>query len=151
VAREIVFTFPESGVSARAVLLDDEAPKTCAMFWGLLPLSGECFHAAYSGTCAALFFDPTVWVEEENATSYIQTGDVIFTHYEPGFRHGHHDPVSEVYWAYDRYCRPTIPGQGVPATANVFGQFVGDPSAFYATCRALQRSGVKQLEIRRAE
>jgi hypothetical protein len=153
VAREIVFTFTDTGVSARAALLDDDAPKTCEMIWNLLraPLREECFHAAYSGTVAAIFFDPSIWVGEENATSYIQTGDVIFTHYEPNFRHGHHFPVSEIYWAYDRYVRPTIPGQGVPATANIFGQFVGDPSEFFAVSRALQRSGVKQLEVRRGE
>ena len=150
-AREIVFTVVDSGVRARAALLDDDAPKTCKMFWDILPLSGECWHGAYSGTVAAMFFDPSVFVEEENATTYFQTGDVIFTHYEPNFRHGHHFPVSEVYWAYDRYCRPLIPGHGTPPVANIFGQFVGDPSAFYAACRALQRSGSRQLEITRGQ
>jgi hypothetical protein len=152
-AREIVFTFTDTGVSARAALLDDDAPKTCAMIWELLrePLRDECFHGAYSGTVDAIFFDPSIWVAEENATTYIQTGDVIFTHYEPNFRHGHHFPVSEIYWAYDRYARPLIPGHGTLPTMNIFGKFVGDPSEFYAASRALQRTGVKQLEVRRGE
>ena len=150
-AREIEIRFVDEGVSARAVLLEDEAPRTCRTIWELLPLEGEAIHGAYSGTVVALHFDPTVTVPEENATTCIQTGDVMFTHYEPGFRHGHPEPVSEVYWAYDRYARPTIPGQWVPATANVFGRIVGDPTAFYAMSRALQRTGVKRLAIRRVE
>src|SRR6266536_3255050 len=80
-AREIVLTFVDDGVSARAVLLEDEAPRTCRTIWGLLPLRGEAIHAAYSGTLAALYFDPTVAVPEENATPCLQTGDVVFTHY----------------------------------------------------------------------
>jgi hypothetical protein len=96
----------------------------------------------------ALYIEPSIEVEEENATTCIQTGDVMFTHYRPGFRHGHREPVSEIYWAYDRYARPTIPDQWVPAVANVFGRIVGDASDFYDMCRRIRREGVKQLEIR---
>ena len=148
-AREIVLTFVDDGVSARAVLLEDEAPRTCLAIWRLLPLRGEAIHAAYSGTLAALYFDPTVAVPEENATTCLQTGDVVFTHYEPGVRHGHPEALSEVYWAYDRYARPTIPGQWLPATANVFGRIVGEAAAFYAASRDLRRTGVRRLEIHR--
>jgi hypothetical protein len=149
-AKEMLITFVDARVSARAVLLEDQAPRTCETIWRTLPVSGESTHAIYSGTIAALLIDPSIEVEEENATTCIQTGDVMFTHYRPGVRHGHPEPVSEIYWAYDRYARPTIPGQWVPATANVFGRIVGDPSAFYEVCRRLPREGVKRLEIRAA-
>jgi hypothetical protein len=98
-------------------------------------------HGNYSGTVVGLFIDPSIVVPEENATTCIQTGDVMFTHYDPGFRHGYPQPISEIYWAYDRYARPTIPGQWVPATANIFARFVGDPTAFYAVCRRIPREG----------
>jgi hypothetical protein len=133
------------------VLLESAAPKTCRTVWNILPLRGDCSHALYSGTVAALLFDPTVTVPEENATTCIETGDVLFTHYDPGFRHGHPDPVSEIYWAYDRYARPTIPGQWVPATANVFGRIVGDASAFYDICRRIRKEGWKPIEIVKVE
>jgi hypothetical protein len=147
-AKEMLITFVNEGVSARALLLEDQAPRTCQTVWSRLPFAGESSHAAYSGTIVALYIDPSIEVEEENATTCIQTGDVMFTHYRPGFRHGHPEPVSEIYWAYDRYARPTIPGQWVPAVANVFGRIVGDASDFYDMCRRIRREGVKQLEIR---
>ena len=90
-------------------------------------------------------------IGEENSTSNIQTGDVIFTHYDAGTRHGHPEPLSEIYWAYDRYVRPTIPGQFVPAIANVFGRVVGNPAAFYDMNRRLHSEGFKKLTIRRVE
>ncbi len=43
--------------------------------------------------------------------------------------------------------RATIPGQFVPATANVFGRIVGDSAAFYDVCRRLPREGAKRLAI----
>ena len=95
-------------------------------------------------------FDNTVVIEPENHTTYIQTGDVIYTHYAAGWRHGNPDALSEVYWAYDRYARPTIPGVGTPSTANVFGRFIGDPTPFYEVCSQMLVEGAKQIEIRRA-
>jgi hypothetical protein len=151
VPRYMVARFPDEGVSARAVFLDDEAPRTCAAMWDALPAAGDGMHGSYSGTVVGLFIDPTIVVSEENATSCIQTGDVLFTHYEPNVRHGHHFPVSEIYWAYDRYARPTIPGQWVPAIANVFARFVDDPSPFYAACRRIPKEGWKRLELTRGE
>ena len=149
--RYIDIEFTNERVTARALLLDDQAPTTCNTIWGVLPLRGRVTHARYSGTMVAHHFDNTVVVEAENATTYIQTGDVIYTHYDEGFRHGHPDALSEVYWAYDRYARPTIPGVGLPATANVFGRFVGDPTPFYEVCSRMLIEGAKQIEIRRVE
>jgi len=151
VPRYMVVTFVDEGVSARALFLEHEAPRTCAAMWDALPAAGEGAHGNYSGTVVGLFIDPRIVIPEENATTCIQTGDVMFTHYDADVRHGHPQPISEIYWAYDRYARPTIPGQWVPATANVFGRFVGDPTAFYAVCRRIPREGWKRLEITRLE
>jgi hypothetical protein len=150
-SRELVLTFVDEGVSARAVLLEEEAPRTCAAVWEQLPLAGTAGHGAYSGTVVAIYLDPAVVVPEENATTCIQTGDVMYTHYDANVRHGYPNALSEIYWAYDRYARPHVPGQWVPAIANVFGRIVGDPTDFYALCRRLQREGVKRLEVRRAD
>ena len=150
-ARYIEIEFVNEGVTARALLLDDQAPKTCATIWSVLPLRGRVTHARYSGTMVAHHFDNTVVIEEENATTYIQTGDVIYTHYDAGVRHGHPDALSEVYWAYDRYARPTIPGVGLPSTANIFGRFIDDPTPFYEVCSRMLVEGAKQIEIRRVE
>ena len=147
-AKEILITFVREKVSARVALLEREAPRTCAALWPGLPFSGEALHAAYSGTEIALLIDPSIDIPEENATECIQTGDVMYTHYKPGVRHGHPDAGSGVHWAYDRYVRPTTPGQWTPAISNVFGRIVGDAKAFYDACRRMRREGVKQIEIR---
>ena len=75
----------------------------------------------------------------------------MFTHYDAGTRHGHLNALSEIYWAYDRYVRPIIPGQHGPAIANVFGRIVGDTAPFYAMSRRLHSEGFKRLEARRKE
>src|SRR5689334_8821824 len=151
VAREIEFTFPNEGVSARAVLLEDQAPRTCRAMWELLPVEGEAFHAMVSGTIGAILLDPGVVVEAENTATCLQTGDVLFTHYDGNWRHGWPEPLSEIYWAYDRYARPTVPYLFTTAVGNVFGRFVGDASAFFAVSRRIHREGWKQLTVRRAE
>lgn len=153
-ARMIEFAYLDSGVTARAELLDESAPKTCGAIWDCLPRSGDALHAMYSGTIAALFLDDETigaTIGEENATGNVQVGDVMFTHYEAGRRHGHPEALSEIYWAYERYARPTIPGQHVPAVANIFGQLVGDAVAFYDMSRRLHSEGFKRMEIRRVE
>lgn len=152
-SREIEIEFLDSHVVGRVLLLDAEAPRTCRAVWDSLPQRGMASHGMYSGTCGALFFDDDAIgadVGEENATSNIQTGDVIFTHYDARTRHGHLNGLAEVYWAYDRYVRPTIPGQHLPAVANVFGRVIGDPAPFYELSRRLHSEGFKRLEIRRA-
>jgi hypothetical protein len=151
-AREIEIVFVDSGVIGRVELLDAEAPRTCQAIWDALPRSGDGSHAMYSGTCGALFFDDDTigaGIGEENATSNIQTGDIMFTHYDAGTRHGHLNALSEIYWAYDRYVRPIIPGQHGPAIANVFGRIVGDTAPFYEMSRRLHSEGFKRLEVRR--
>ncbi len=112
---------------ARFRLLWEEAPQTCRAIVDRMPERGECVHAAYSGTVVGILFDPTVDPPTENATSIVLPGDLLFTHYEARSRHGHPDPLSEIYWPYDRYARPTIPGQFVPTIANVFASFEGTP------------------------
>lgn len=148
---DIVLTFIDDGVSSRARLLTTEAPRTCSAILAVLPVSGEALHAAYSGTEVALLIDPTVEVGEENATTCIQTGDVMYTHYHPGVRHRNPEQLSALFWAYDRYVRPMTTGQWVPAISNIFGQMIGDPTAFYAVCRRMRREGGKRVSIRIAE
>jgi Protein of unknown function (DUF3830) len=137
--------FRDAGPRARVLLLDEDAPMTCAAVWDALPLEAEAGHGAYSGTVVGLFMNPNILAPTENASTYIQTGDVMFTHYDANTRHGHPDPISEIYVAYDRYARPTIPGVGLPATANIFGQIIGDAQQFYAACRDLPRLGARML------
>ena len=146
-ARYFEFTLPEEGVAARALLLEDEAPQTVRTLWQHAPFEGQAGHAIFSGTTCALYIDPEIVIPMENATTLVQTGDLMFTHYEAMTRHGFPDPLSEIYWAYDRYCRPTMPGSMVPVCPNIFGRFVEPFHDFFDASRRIRQEGRKTIRI----
>jgi hypothetical protein len=47
-ARYITITLEQRGVSCKAVLLDDEAPRTSNAVWDALPLSSQVYHGKYA-------------------------------------------------------------------------------------------------------
>jgi hypothetical protein len=141
--------FDGAGVT-RFRLLWEEAPETCRVLVDRMPDREECVHAAYSGTVVGILFDPTVDPPLENATSIVLPGDLLFTHYEARSRHGHPDPLSEIYWPYDRYARPTIPGQFVTTVASVFASFDGTPQEwqeFADRSRATRSAGGVMIDV----
>jgi hypothetical protein len=142
--------FEGAATTARFRLLWEEAPETCRAIVDRMPDCGEAVHAAYSGTVTGILFDPTVNPPTENATSIVLPGDLLFTHYEARSRHGHPDPLSEIYWPYDRYARPTIPGQFVPTIASVFASFNGTPEEwkeFADHSRATRSAGGVMIDV----
>lgn len=141
------FVFDLDGTIGRARLHDDAAPVTCNTLWNLLPFCGPAGHAMLSGTSIALYIDASIVIPEENATAFIQTGDVMFTHYNERERHGFPEALSEIYWAYDRYCRPFAPGKMTPVVPNVFAEFLPDSTEFFALCRRMRREGTRPLRI----
>jgi len=48
VTRHITITLDKRGVSCRARLLEDVAPRTCAAVWDALPLSAPAYHGKYA-------------------------------------------------------------------------------------------------------
>ena len=141
------FVFDLEGAIARARLYDEAAPVTCGTLWQQLPFSGLGIHAMLSGTSVALSIDPSIVVPQENATSHIQAGDVMFTHYNKHECYGFPEALSDVYWAYDRYCKPTAPGKMTPVIPNVFAEFLPGFEAFFSVCRKMRREGAKPLTI----
>jgi hypothetical protein len=146
-ARYFVFTYVKENITARARLLEKEAPQTVETLWRHAPYEGDAVHANYSGSTVGLLFDPSITVPMENATIYVQTRDLLFTHYDAMTRFGHPGAVSEFYWAYDRYCRPIMPGAGLPVCPNVFGQFLDGCEAFFEASRSMSMTGPKRLKV----
>jgi hypothetical protein len=147
--KTILVSFTD-GPQARFVLLWDEAPETCRTVTACLPLQADCFHAIYSGTIVAFLLDETVVAPVENATTCVLPGDLLFTHYDVGKRHGHSNALSEVYWPYDRYARPTIPGEFIPIAASVFGSYAGSPAdwaVFADRCKQLRFRGTETVAV----
>jgi hypothetical protein len=47
--RKIKLSFPATGESVIAEMLDDEAPQVCAHVWSILPIEHRMYHGMYSG------------------------------------------------------------------------------------------------------
>jgi hypothetical protein len=84
-ARYITITLDKRGVSCRALLLEAEAPRTCAAVWNALPQGDQAYHAKYARnevyTLLAPFADPEPG--RENPTITPIPGDVVYFAFEP--------------------------------------------------------------------
>ncbi len=145
-AKRLVITFVDEGVSAVAELLEDQAPKTCAGVLGILPQSGPAHHATYSGSEVAFILDRDVQIPKENATIKVLPGDLCFARFDGGVLYGFPDSFSELCWFYDRDATPSMPDG--PVAPNIFGRFVENFDAFVTVCRRMRREGIKNVEIR---
>lgn len=146
VSKHLVFSFDGTGVVARAILLEKEAPRTCRAVWERLPYAGPAGHAMHSGTICALYIDSTINAPVENASARVLPGDVVFVHYDAMERHGYPEALSEICWAYDRYVRPMMPGMLKPICPNVFARLL-DSEVFYDMSRRIRREGSKPIRI----
>jgi hypothetical protein len=135
----IRLTIGEDAVAARFRLLWRDAPETCAGVIGALPFQGEVVHGTCSGTMAVFFLGNEVDVQAENATTCVRVGDLLFTHYPANWRAGYPESVSEIYWAYAPYARPTVPGLFIPTLASVFARHEGSQAELESFCRRSER------------
>lgn len=143
---EIVFRFVEDDISARAWLLRDQAPETCAAVLDALPASGLARHGIYSGSEVYLVLPQILRPRREHATTIVGAGDVGFLTVEKGSGYGIEEDYSEVCWFYDLDATPSMP-EG-PIAVNVFARFL-DADALFSVCRRMRLEGAKQLEITR--
>lgn len=84
-ARYITISLDKRGVSCRARLLDEQAPRTCAAVWDALPQSEQAYHAKYARnevyTLLPPFADPEPGLENPTITPI--PGDVVYFGFEP--------------------------------------------------------------------
>src|SRR5262245_33783540 len=77
-------TFKTRKVSCIARLIEDDAPKTCAIVWDALPIEGETYHAKHSGNEVYTLI-PAFAADEpglENATFIPDMGDILYYYFE---------------------------------------------------------------------
>jgi hypothetical protein len=117
-ARRIELTFPASGVSAIATLLDEDAPAVCDAMWAALavPIEGEVTHAMASGEEVMLNlpeanrrFDPAR-LPIQNATIHPRPGDILWTYLPPYYMKDYRDGLWDFIVVY---------GQAVLASREV--------------------------------
>lgn len=84
-ARYLEIRLEQRGVACVARLLEEEAPRTCAAVWDMLPLSGDVFHAKYARN-EIYTFAPTPAVDPgmENPTITPIPGDVCYIPFAAG-------------------------------------------------------------------
>jgi hypothetical protein len=137
--------FAEDAAVARAVLLWDKAPTTCAAIVDRLPVGGDAHHAIYSGSeCVHVLKEP-LQLEKEHASSRVTKGHVAYAWLAAGSSYGVDKDISEICWFYDIDAQPRM-WEG-PVEVNVFAQICEPASAFYAACRRMRREGVKAIRI----
>ena len=140
-----------AGAVARARMDFENAPITCRTIWDLLPHEATGGHAMQSGTNCAFHFDPSVLIPEENTTTQLLKGDVVFIHYDPRERFLNPRGVSEVVWCYDRFNAGRGPGKLHEVVGNWFAELVGDWSAFATMSARLESEGKKPIKVTRLE
>jgi len=141
---EIVFRFLDEDVAARAWLLRDQAPQTCAAVLAGLPASGLARHGIYSGSEVSLVLPVLIAPPREHATTIVGAGDVGFLTVEKGSGYGIEEDYSEICWFYDLDATPSMP-EG-PVAVNVFAR-LHDADAFFSLCRRMRLEGAKRVEI----
>lgn len=143
---EIVLTFTDEGVSARATLLLAEAPSTCAALLERLPIEARAHHGIYSGSEIAMVLPELIREAPENARSDVHQGEIGFTWMERGSHHGVETDFAELCWFYDADARPSM-WEG-PVPVSIFAR-LDDAEAFFAVCRKMRVEGAKNVRISR--
>jgi hypothetical protein len=151
--RRIRLTFPDTGESAVADLLESEAPRLCDAVWALLPLEQTVLHGMYSGPEVFMMLDDPQPIARENQVQLPLPGELLLFHDEGTSAAGRNRVVSEICLVYGRGVT-LRQHEGVPTHAGLFaripGDWLRDWTAFAQACRRVRTAGPRTLRIERA-
>ncbi len=159
-AKTIRFGEARSGLSARAVLLDDKAPASCDFLWRYLDRSREIpsLHAMWTGpeiSCPipdaeVPAADRDVGLPLENGTTFPAAGDILLAYVPPRAWGGIPAPVFDIGLFYGSGGRMLLPIGWV--AASLCAQIVPDdlPGAAEA-CTAIRRNGACVMTLERVD
>lgn len=153
-SRQIRLTFPETGESVVADLLEAEAPHVCEIIWNLLPLEKKMIHGMYSGPEIFMVLDKPQPVPLENCVQLPLPGELLYF-YDPGTgAAGGNRAVSEICLAYSRGVA-LKQHEAAPAFACLFARIPGngarDWTSFAAACRRIRTERTARMRIERVE
>ncbi|HVV02089.1 MAG TPA: DUF3830 family protein [Verrucomicrobiae bacterium] len=151
--RKIKLTFVETGESATAEMLEDEAPNVCKFIWNRLPIETKVIHGMYSGLEVFAMLDRPEAVPAENMVQLPLPGELLYF-YDPSVGAvGAKKPVGEVVIAYGRGVVLRA-HEGVPTHCALFARIPGDWKydwlEFARECRKARWEGPQTLRIERA-
>jgi len=148
-AKYIEIRFVGEDIAARAVLLEEEMPRTCGELLKHMPLEGTATHARYSGSEVAMLLPTDIRIGRERATCAVLPGDVAYVWLNRDDHYGLADDVSEICWFYDRDALPQM-FEG-PVRVNIFARIEGEAPEFYRACADTRITGVKKVRITRVD
>ena len=146
----IEFECPEENLIARAELLENLAPETCALIWKMLPVEGYFHHAYYSGAELAMILPDFFNVELEKPTTVILPWEIAFTSLRAHDYFDVDQDFSEILFFYDRNTGPKM--LDGPAKVTIFARFLEGDAALRDQLRCLgyrmREEGQKHFIIR---
>lgn len=152
-SRRIRLTFPGSGESLFADLLEREAPHLCDTVWNLLPLEKNLLHGMYSGPEVFMVLDTPAALPRENEVQLPLPGELLIFHDAGTSAAGGNRAVSEICLVYGRGV-VLREHEAVPTRAGLFARIPGDWkhdwTAFAQACRRVRMEGPRPLRIERA-
>lgn len=152
--RQIRLTFPDTGESVVADLLETEAPRVCEVVWNMLPLEKKMIHGMYSGPEIFMVLDKAQAVPLENEVQLPLPGELLYF-YDPGTSAGGgNKSVSEICLVYSRGV-VLKQHDSVPTFACIFARIPGDGkhdwADFTAACRRIRTERTARMRIERVE
>jgi hypothetical protein len=158
-ARRIELSLNQKKVRAVATLLEDEAPRTCAALWDLLPIDGDTYHAKWAGReLYTLVPPPKAGPGSENATIMPIPGDLLYFDVPPDsidipveMRKANPTGLVDVAVFYGRNSFLLSPQGFMPG--NLFATITEGLPEYARACGELFREGVihERFIIRRLE
>lgn len=161
--RVIEVTLEKRGVSCRAELHDDLAPRTCELVWNSLPCTAPAWHAKYASNEVYALMPPLDGERpgRENSTITPGAGELLYLEFPAGqvppalqesLGLGGSDWFVDLALFYARNNLLLDPGSGwVPG--NVFATVTENFEAMAQACQDIWRNGFEgeQLSFKRVE
>lgn len=151
--RQIRLSFVDGSGSAVADLIEDDAPNTCDVLWGMLPLRVNAVHDIWSGHQVLAHLDSSIVLDPENVLTFMPMPGDVFYYYRPPhyFRGAPYGRIesAELGVVYDRDTRPQ--GPRGPEAVNLFAHVTSGLESLAKGCEAMITTGQKELLIERVE
>lgn len=152
--RYIRLSFVKTGESVIAEMLDDEAPVTCQLVWGMLPVENDWWHGRYSGMESFMILEVAKPAPPEKRTMLPLPGEILYWHDGGSAVTSTGNAVAEIVFAFGRGVRLCGP-EGVASYANLFARIPGDWKYdwvdFANACARVRSAGLAPVRIERME
>src|ERR1700722_12610518 len=117
--RKIRLSYPATGESGAAEMLEDDAPLVCDFIWRRLPVERKAIHGMYSGAEVFQLLDNPGDVSRENRATLPLPGELLYFFDAGGNVTSRRGAVGEICLVYGRGVSLKGP-EGAPTYASLF-------------------------------